>query len=91
MTQLLRDILQEDKKFRGLNAILLWADVVESKIQKHTLALKIQNSVLYVLCESAVWAQELGFFKQEIIGKINDKAGFKAIKEIRFKVGEIKE
>jgi len=91
LTQLLRDILQENKTFKGLNAVLLWDDVVDSKIQKHTRALKLQRGALYVIVDNAIWAQELNFFKQEIMEKINGKAGRKIVKDIRFKVGGVKE
>ena len=89
MTQLLKDILQRDKSLRGLNAVLLWDDVVDKKIQKHTRPIKLQRGALYVMTDSPVWAQELNFFKKEIIDKINDKAGEKIVKDIRFKVGGI--
>lgn len=91
MTQLLKDILQGDDRLKGLNAVLLWDKVVDHKIQKHTKALKLQRKVLYVTVESSTWASELSFFKKEMLEKLNEKAGYTAVRDIRFKVGGIKE
>lgn len=91
MTQLLKDILQGNRDLRGLNAVMLWDVVVESKIKKHTKALKIHRGVLSVTTENSVWAQELNFFKKDIMEKINSKAGSNVVRDIRFKVGGIKE
>ena len=90
MTQLLKDILQGDDLLKGLNAVLLWDEVVDRKIQKHTRAVKLQRKALYVVVESSTWASELNFFKKELLEKINSKAGYEAVRDIRFKVGEIK-
>ncbi|MBI5701512.1 DUF721 domain-containing protein [Candidatus Saganbacteria bacterium] len=91
MTELLKNILQGHKDLRGLNAVLLWDDVVESKIKKHTRALKLNRGTLSVVTENSVWAQELNFFKKEIMDRINIKAGSKVVRNIMFKVGGIKE
>lgn len=87
MTQLLKDIFQGDNILKGLNSVLLWDIVVDEKIKKHTKAIKLQRGVMYVITDNSVWAQELNFFKKEIIDKINSKAGNKAVRDIRFKVG----
>jgi len=69
----------------------LWDEVVDPKVRKHTKALKLQRGVLYITAESPVWSQELNFFRQELVDKINNKAGYKAVRDIRFKVGGVKE
>ena len=73
MTQLLKDIFQKDSVLKGLNIVLLWDDVIDEKIKKHSKALKLQRGVLYVITENSVWAQELNFFRKDIIDKINNK------------------
>ena len=100
MTQLLKDIFQKDSVLKGLNIVLLWDDVIDEKIKalqdfdrttRDSKALKLQRGVLYVITENSVWAQELNFFRKDIIDKINNKAGYKAVRDIRFKVGGMKE
>lgn len=91
MTQLLKDILQGDNLLRGLNAVLLWENVVDTKISKHTKAIKLHRGILHVSTDNSVWSQELNFFKKEIIDKMNTKAGSKIVRDIRFKVGGTKE
>ncbi len=88
MTQLLKDILQESKRLRSLNAVLLWDGVVERGIARHTEALKLQRGVLYVLTKSPAWAQELNFLKVDLIEKLNQRAGYRAVRDIRFKYGQ---
>lgn len=91
MTLLLKDILQADKSLKKLNAVLLWEDVVDKKIKKHTKAIKLQKNVLYVSVQNSIWAQELGFYKTDFIFKINQRAGEQLVKDIRFKVGGAEE
>ena len=89
MTELLKDIFQNDRLLRDINGVLLWEEVIEDKIKKHTRALKLQKKTLHVLADSSMWSNELNFFKKEIINKINKKAGSKIVDDIRFKVGGI--
>lgn len=88
MTQLLKDILQESKRLRGLNAVLLWEAVAEKGLAKHTEALKLQRGILYVLTKSPAWAQELNFLKVDLIAKLNERVGYRAVRDIRFKYGQ---
>ena len=87
MTQLLKDILGDLSCARDARVILLWTESVSAEIARHTEPVKIRNRVLYVNTKSPVWAQELGFLKPEIIRKLNEKAGFDAVQDIRFKAG----
>lgn len=89
MTQLLKDIFQQNNIFKNASSVLLWDEVVTQAIKKHTKALKVQRGTLHVLADSSVWANELNFLKKDIIVKINEKAGEKIISDIRFKVGGI--
>ncbi|MBI5699169.1 DUF721 domain-containing protein [Candidatus Saganbacteria bacterium] len=88
MTQLLKDILQDSKRLRSLNAVLLWAGVVEQGIARHTEAIKLQRGILYVATKSPAWSQELNFLKVDLIEKLNRCAGYRAVRDIRFKYGQ---
>ena len=65
------------------NAISIWPNVVGKNISKISKATSVDKGVLFVKVESATWKQELHMQKNEIINKINEKIGSKAIKEIR--------
>jgi len=90
LTQLLADILKRPQISKGIKAgwtVLLWEESVSTEIAKQTEAVKVKNRVLYVNTKSPVWAQELNFLKKEIMDRMNEKAGFSAVKDIRFKAG----
>ncbi len=53
-------------------------------IIKKVKPLYIKNGILTVACLSSVMIQELGFKKEEIIKKINDKFAKEVIRDIRF-------
>ena len=65
------------------NAISIWPNVVGKNISKISKATTVDKGVLIIKVESATWKQELHMQKDEIINKINEKIGSKAIKEIR--------
>ena len=70
-------------------ALSIWEKVVDERVGKHTEAVKIRNSVLYVSTSSTTWAQELSFLKNEFIEKFNAEAGAEVIKDIRFKAKHV--
>ena len=91
MTELLGDVLASKgipQSIKNCNTVLLWEKVVEGEVKKNTEALKVQNRTLYVMVKNSVWAQELTFLKKEIIKKMNEAAGFGAVADIRFRVGD---
>ena len=73
-----------EKALKQESAIFLWGEAVGKRISSVTTAEKVDKGVLTVKTESPTWRQELHMQKKEIIDKINNKIGSKAIKEIRF-------
>ncbi len=65
-------------------AVIFWDTVVGRKIGSIAKAEKVESGTLFVRVETSVWRQELHMQKKELINKINEKIGTKAIKEIRF-------
>jgi len=91
LTEFLGDVLTSkgiSQSIKNCNTVLLWGKVVEGEVKKNTEALKVQNRTLYVMVKNSVWAQELTFLKKDIIKKINEAAGYGAVADIRFKVGD---
>lgn len=90
MTLLLADILKNNSFNKGMRdgrVVLLWEESVSAEIARQTEAVKVRNRILHVNTKSPVWAQELNFLKKEIMDRINEKAGYVAVRDIRFKSG----
>lgn len=90
MVQKLADIFRTmdegvGRTLSNCQLIGLWAEVIDERVRKNTEPIKIRNRTLYVSTSSSTWAQELSFFKRELIQKFNAKAGREAIRDIRFK------
>ncbi len=46
-----------------------------------------RDGVLTVLCESAVWAQELDLMGSELVGRLNGALGVEVLRELRCRCG----
>ncbi|MBI5038466.1 MAG: DUF721 domain-containing protein [Nitrospirae bacterium] len=62
-----------------------WEAIVGKIIADHSYPAGIRYKRLYVVVDSPVWLQEMSFYKEEIIGKVNNYFGKKIIKEVYFK------
>lgn len=71
-------------RFQENLAIAFWDVSVGKEIARHTEPVKVVDGVMMVKVDSDVWRSELPYFKHEIIQKINQKVGKKAISEIKF-------
>lgn len=65
-------------------AFAFWDSVVGKEIALHTEPEKIVKGTVIVKVDNDVWRNELSFFKNEIIQKLNNKIGKKLIQEIKF-------
>ena len=50
----------------------------------------VKDGKLFVITKSAVWANELTFYKSDMISRLNKRVGRKALTEIVFKPGRVK-
>ena len=66
-----------------------WHEIVGSRIAQHARPLKVVRGELYVQVENPIWAQELCFFKDTLLSRLQ---GFVpndlTIREIRFVIAE---
>jgi predicted nucleic acid-binding Zn ribbon protein len=82
--------LQIEAKIREHTAPLVWAEVVGPQVAAATEVLGVENGVLRVSTKSAVWSNELTFYKADILRRLNARIGGgaaarePAIKEILF-------
>ncbi len=72
------------ERFEENLAIAFWDASVGKEIAQHTAPFKVIDGVMLVKVDSDVWRSELPYFKNEIIQKINQRIGKKAITEIKF-------
>ncbi|QNE90538.1 DUF721 domain-containing protein [Corynebacterium incognita] len=52
-----------------------WPDIVGEKIAQHTRVDRIDNTVIYIECDSTAWKTNLGYMQRQILHKIADKVG----------------
>lgn len=67
-------------------ARLAWGEVVGERIAAASNAERVRGGVLFVSVRSSAWANELTFFKTEILGKINARVGSPVLSDIHFTV-----
>jgi predicted nucleic acid-binding Zn ribbon protein len=65
-------------------AFAYWDSVVGKEIALHTEPERIVKGTVIVKVDNDVWRNELTFFKNEIIQKLNQKIGKRLIQEIKF-------
>lgn len=70
-------------KLHEYDAVLFWEEIVGEHIAKAATAIKITQGVLYVQVHASTWRNELLLRKKEIIAKLNERLGDKAVKDIR--------
>jgi hypothetical protein len=76
-----------EEGMRPHRARSLWADVVGEPISTVTVAEKVRGRVLFVRTKSSVWANELTFYKPDILRKLNSLLGGSVLDDIHFQPG----
>ena len=79
-----------DKRIKECSILPFWNEAVGESIALHTKPIKVYDGKMTVLVESSSWIQELTFLKSGIMERLNSTVGKKVIKDIYFKIGEIK-
>ena len=67
--------LQIEAKIREHTAPLVWAEVVGPQVAGATEVLGVSGGILRVATKSAVWSQELTFYKADILRRLNTRIG----------------
>ncbi|MCE5195046.1 MAG: DUF721 domain-containing protein [Nitrospiraceae bacterium] len=62
-----------------------WSEIFEKPLSFHTSPAALKESELLINVDSAVWMQELSFYKETIVKKLN-RFG---IKSVRLKIGRV--
>jgi len=69
----------------------VWDSVVGEAIARQARPQQIRNMILWISVSSSTWMQQLEFMKKQIVNRLNEHIGEVVIKDIRFRIGEIKE
>jgi hypothetical protein len=72
---------------RPHRARALWAEAVGDPISRVTVAEKVRGRVLFVRTTSSVWANELTFYKADILRKLNAMLEGSVLDDIHFQSG----
>jgi predicted nucleic acid-binding Zn ribbon protein len=67
----------------------VWEEAVGKAIAGHAHPLWIKNGTLRVNVSDPIWLQEVEYFKDAIIEKLNGKLGRTAVKKIDFRFGPL--
>jgi predicted nucleic acid-binding Zn ribbon protein len=68
----------------------LWGDAVGAAAAKHSNPVAIKRSELVVDVDGSSWLYELTLKKKTILKALDGKFGKKKIKNLRFRIGELK-
>lgn len=85
LAEAIGDYIKEMKLDKGLSEIALinsWEEVAGRAIASRTSRIYIKDGILYIHLKSSVVRNELLMLRQELMEKLNQKAGRDIIKEI---------
>ncbi|MBI5804512.1 DUF721 domain-containing protein [candidate division TA06 bacterium] len=82
--------LEIDKKVDEGQALLIWAEAAGPKMAVRTRAESVYRGRMTVLAQNPAWVQECTFMRIQIKDKLNKMLGREIIKEIVFRVGDVK-
>ena len=71
-----------DEKLAEVRAIRSWEELLGKTVARYTKNLYIKNHTLYVSLNSSIVRNEIMMIRDELIKKINEKAGRKIIDKI---------
>lgn len=89
MSRVLKRMHLEDR-FEEQGLFRVWDEEVGTRIARHAKPERITKGRLTVLAENSGYIQEYSFLKKEIVKKLNKRLGRELVKEIVFRVGDVK-
>lgn len=88
LAEAMKDYVREmhlEGKLSEISLINSWEEIVGKAISSRTTKILIKDHVLYVHLNSSVVRNELLMLREELKGKLNQKAGSEVIKDIVLK------
>ncbi len=65
------------------NLSMPWEDVVGQNIARNCHPRRIRNGILFLSASNPAWAQQIGFFKEDIKQKVNSYLAKNVVRDIR--------
>ncbi|MBN1143187.1 MAG: DUF721 domain-containing protein [Bacteroidales bacterium] len=88
-TQKISDVIREslremqiDRKLKEVNMVSQWESLMGRTVASRTSKIYIRNRILHIHVTSSVLKNELIMLRQDIISRLNEKAGERLIEEI---------
>ena len=91
--EILEDVLKKRNiyvKIKEYEVLNIWDKVVGEYVSENAKPETIRNKILYVNVKNSLWMQELVFLKNGFINSINKYMGIEVVKDINFKIRELK-
>jgi predicted nucleic acid-binding Zn ribbon protein len=87
----LKDVISDIGKKRRFGEELeeAWKKAAGKRAASHTRTVSLRKARLVINVDDSGWLYELTLKKRELLVKIEDKLKGRAIKEIRFRVGDV--
>ncbi len=80
--------LDLERRIKEQTCLLVWDEVVGEQVAAAAQPEFVRDGRLFaVVAKSPVWANELGFYKSEMIEQLNRRVGGRVLKDIVFRVG----
>lgn len=82
--------LRSKKKLTQEEVAAMWEEAVGRAASRHTRPVSFRGARLAVNVDDSGWLYELTIKKKEILAKLGGKFQPKKLKDIRFRIGEVK-
>lgn len=81
-----KEFTQKERAKIKLGAIAnRWAEIVGKDAAGHCRPLELKGKMLYIGCESPVWANELSLMSEKVVSLVNEELGEKTVKKVVFR------
>jgi len=82
--------LDLERRVKEQACLVVWDEVVGEQVAGAAQPDFVKDGRLFVTTKSPVWANELTFYKSDIIARLNQRVGAPVLTEIVFKAGRIR-
>ena len=65
-------------------AVEKWKAVVGPQVAASTSVERVRDGIFYVCCKSSMWCNELSFYKDDLVKRLNEAVGKNVVTDIRF-------
>lgn len=88
----LGDVLRHlgyQKRASALWAMTVWDQAVGMTVARHAQPERVDGSLLWVVVDSAAWAEELRWMEETLLARVNAACGRKVVTGLRMRVGHM--